>query len=261
MTTDSLALDSTEPAIGKRGQRRTRDALTVSGESRSQFYQRLRSEGAWEIAEELKEVERRQCRDAGLTKAESGRRAWDSIAEAFPVVDVVTWHDFESRRNRPPLIRTVEEATDENSAIARSWIVAMTATGILATRCHQIGQCCSPLLQAIRNRQELEPTDALVFEDDAVRRLNEFLVANPQSMLSHVQQLFSDYRSTGTPYSDAVAAELSKFNDVLELTPKLIDRQWAQTTRWLHGPRSVEVTRFLARACDKTAVVSSEKAH
>jgi hypothetical protein len=93
-----------------------------------------------------------------------------------------------------------------------------------------------------------------VFEDDAVRRLNEFLVANPQSMLSHVQQLFSDYRSTGTPYSDAVAAELSKFNDVLELTPKLIDRQWARITRWLCGPRSLEATRFLARACEASSV-------
>lgn len=240
--------------------RSSRDRATASGETRSQLYQRLRSEGSWEIAEELKEVERRQCRDTGMTKAEAGRRAWDAVAEAFPIVDAVTWHDFESRRNRPPLIRTIEEATDENSAIAQMWIVAMTVTGSLATRCCEIGQCCSPLLQAICDRQELEPTGALVFDDDAVGRLDEYLVANPQSAVTDAKQFFSGFRSTGTPYDDAVAAELVKFNEVLGLTPELIDRQWAQTTRWLFGPRSLEATRFLARACEKQAVLSSEKA-
>lgn len=75
---------------GSDGRPGTRNLATSSGESRSQLFQRLRSERVWDAAERLKEEVRAECRSRGLNKRGSGTEAWNSIAATYPRPDAAT---------------------------------------------------------------------------------------------------------------------------------------------------------------------------
>ncbi|MDA1164258.1 MAG: hypothetical protein O3B13_14260 [Planctomycetota bacterium] len=235
----------------------SRDQITTSGETRSQLYQRLRAEAAWDIAEAEKELVRRRSRDAGMTKAASGQQAWDAIAVAFPPVDVVTWFEFSSRVTRPPLLSRVSDVTDETAAIAGAWSLSMTLAASLATRCPEIRKNCMSLILAIDKRLSLEPADALIMSETLITERLDIIAERPNAVVARTLQLFQAYQAAETSYSESVTDELRNFSQILELLPHLVDQQWANIRPWLFGLRSNEARRFLARACDKPAKMSS----
>jgi hypothetical protein len=253
-TVTPKAADSIDVGNAQRGARNT---VTASGETRSELYRRLRSEGAWDVAEEFKEIERARCRSAGSTKAEAGVQAWDAVAKAFPVADAATCFEFISRSHRPPLVSTVADITDETELLARAWSVTLTIAGRLATRCPEIRENCGPLIQAIDVRQNMEPADSMLINAEAIERIEDYMIANSTDMVRFSQGLFSNYQTSANPYSDAVADELEKLSKLMRLLPNLIDLQWSRITSWLHGPRRIEAGRFLARACENQAELSS----
>ncbi len=97
MTSAAIPIQANEKVVDEDRQPGTRNLLTSSGESRSQLFQRLRSECVWDDAERLKEDLRTESRNRGETKRQAGITAWDAIAEAYPVADAVTWNEFVSR--------------------------------------------------------------------------------------------------------------------------------------------------------------------
>jgi DNA-binding IclR family transcriptional regulator len=139
---------------------------------------------------------------------------------------------------------------EENLAIAGIWYALMSLTGTLAVRCREIGDNCGPVLRAIRERQETESANLMMFNDVATLRIEQFMIANPHDVVSHARRLFSAYQTTGSFYSVMVDEELQKLCQLMELMPELIDRQWARTSLWLWGPRSDEVRKHLTRACE-----------
>jgi hypothetical protein len=255
MRSDTIDVESAELVERLNARPRTRDVPTVSGETRSQLYQRLRSEGSWDVAEAEKELVRKQCRAAGKTKAESGRRAWDAIATAFPPVDASTWHEFDSRSWRPPLVSKLSDLTDETATMAKFWTGSTRLIASLATRCPTIRENSHAVLLAIDARLRLEPADSLVFDSVALAQLDEAAFANPKDVLGHAQELFRDYQSTSTPYSEAVADELRNLLHLMELTPNLIDQQWSRVSRWLWGPDAQKARNHLTRACEERGSV------
>ena len=230
----------------------TRNLITSSGETRSQFFQRLRAEYVWDDAEHLKEQVRAECRNRGETKRQAGISAWDAIAKVYPIADAVTWNAFISRSHRAPGISTAADVTDESTALAAAWVGSMQLLGSLATRCSEIADSCAPLLAAVDARLNQEPEDALIVNDDAVRRIVQIMVDDPERFIDHVQTLFARFEPTGSSYSDAVAVELQNVNQSMELCSLLIDEQWPTVSSWLWGTREPEVNKFLTRACEAT---------
>lgn len=253
MTSDNLRGTSARLDGAGNSRSGTRDQVTSSGETRSQLFQRLRSECVWDDSEQLKEQVRVACRNRGISKRAAGVEAWDAVADAFPIPDANIWNAFTSRSGRPPLISMAEDATGESVAIAQAWRTSMMLVASLATRCREIGERSGTLLQAISDRQGIEPVGSLIFDADAVSHMNVFLEGSPEVVVTHSQNLFSGYQLAGSAYSKAVAVELRNFNQVLELTQELIDKQWPRITAWLWGPRASEVGRFLARACEASS--------
>jgi len=228
----------------------TRNLVTSSGETRSQIFQRLRSECVWEDAERLKEQVRIECRSRGETKRQAGIIAWDAIARAYPVADAVTWNEFVSRSLRAPGISTAEDVNDESATLAAVWSVSMQLLGSLATRYTEIADNCAPLLAAVDARMSGEPRDAMVVNAAAIRHVVQIMIDDPRRFVSHAQPLFVAYESTGSPYSDSVADELRNLNQLLELSLPLLDESWSRVTCWLWGPRASDVTEHLTHACE-----------
>lgn len=245
---------------GSNGRGATRNLATSSGESRSQLYRRLRSEGAWDVAEEFKEIERARCRSAGMTKPQAGVQAWDSIAVAFPFPDTATWNAFTSRALRPPLISHEVELTDEIASLAAAWCVTMKLAGSLATRCPEVATHSGSLLQAVDVRLRMERSEGLIINEAAILKLINFMISAPTEFVRQAKQLFARYESSTTPYGTAVADELAKLIEVMELLPALVEEHWDRIRPWLFGTRRVEAGRFLARACEKQAKLSSRVA-
>ena len=254
------AVGSTKNALGKGDRPTSRDTLTASGESRSQLYRRLRSEGAWELAEEFKETERARSRSAGMTKAQAGVQAWDSVAIAFPPADAVTWAAFNSRSLRPPFISQEVDLTDGIVTLAGAWYCTMKLAGCLATRCPQIKRHSRALLNAIDVRLGLEPLNGMMINEDAVRNMTHFMVSDPAEFLRQARTLFAGYESASTPYGNAVANEFAKLIDFMELLAEFVVEHWDRIRPWLFGPRQREAERFLARACKDQAKVSTPSA-
>ena len=229
----------------------TRNLITSSGETRSQLFQRLRAECVWDDAERLKEEVRAECRNRGETKRQSGISAWNAVARAYPVADSVTWNEFVSRSHRAPGISTVADVTKESASLAAAWAVSMKLLGSLATRCSEIKDNCTPLLAAVDARLRMEPRDALIVNEDAVRHIVQIMIDDPGRFTNHAQARFAAFESTGSRYSDAVTVELQNLNQSLELCSLLIDERWSRISSWLWGPRSAEVIRYLTRACEQ----------
>lgn len=228
----------------------TRNLATSSGETRSELFQRLRAECVWEDAERLKEQIRTECRNRGETKRQAGISAWDAIAEAYPVADAITWNAFMSWSLRAPGISTVADVTKESASLAAAWAVSMKLLGSLATRCSEITDNCTPLLAAVDARLRMEPRDALIVNEDAVRHIVQIMIDDPGRFINHAQARFAAFESTGSRYSDAVTVELQNLNQSMELCSLLIDERWPRISSWLWGPRSAEVIRYLTRACE-----------
>lgn len=260
MACDAAHMDSS--VIGATGCNEvpSRQRVILSGETRSQLYRRLRSEGVWDVAEEFKEIERARCRSAGMTKAQAGVQAWDSIAIAFPPPDTATWHDFTSRALRPPLICQEVELTDEIAALAGAWYVTMKLSGSLATRCPEVAKHSSSLLQAVDVRQSMESADGLIINEAPLLKLINFMISTPPECVRQAKELFARYESAPTPYGRAVADELVKLIEIMELLPALVEEHWDTIKPWLFGPRRREAERFLARACEEQAELSSRVA-
>lgn len=228
----------------------TRHLATAGGETRSELFQRLRAECVWDAAECLKEQVRAECRNRGESKRQAGISAWDAIAESYPVADAVTWNAFVSRSHRAPGISTAADVTSESASLAGAWAVSMQLLGSLSTRCSEIADSCAPLLTAVDSRLSKEPIDAFVINEAAVRHVVQIMIGDPGRFVSHAQNLFVAYESTGSPYTDSVAHELHNMHQLLELSSPLIDEQWPRIKCWLWGTRSSEVTKFLTRACE-----------
>lgn len=251
---------STGSIGGSNGRAATRNFATASGESRSQLYRRLRSEGAWEVAEEFKEFERVRCRSAGMTKAQAGVQAWDSIAIAFPPPDAATWNAFTSRSLRPPLICQEVELTDEIAALAGVWCVTMKLAGSLATRCPEVAKHSRALLKAVDVRRSMESAGGLIINEATFLKLSNFMISAPTEFVRQSKELVARYESGPTPYGTAVADELAKLIEFMELLPALVEEHWGRISRWLFGPRRIEAERFLARACENQEELSSRTA-
>ncbi|MFT5322856.1 MAG: hypothetical protein ACI8P0_000697, partial [Planctomycetaceae bacterium] len=122
--------------------------------------------------------------------------------------------------------------------------------GSLATRCSEIADGSVPLLAAVDARLSREPRDALVVNEAAVRHVVQAMVDHPRRFVSHAQNRFVAYESTGSLYSDSVAHELRNMHQLLELSSPLLDERWPRITCWLWGTRESDVTKFLTRACE-----------
>ena len=237
-----------------------RQRVTLSGESRSELYRRLRSEGAWNVADECKEIERARCRSAGMTKSQAGVQAWDFIAITFPPPDTATWHAFTSRALRPPLISQGVALTDEIATLAAVWCVTMKLSGCLATRCPEVATNSSSLLQAVDVRLGMEQSKGLVINEKAILKPINFMISAPAELMRQAKELIAGYESAPTPYGSAVADELNKLIELMELLPALVEEHWDRVRPWLFGPRRIEAERFLARACENHAELSSRVA-
>ena len=238
----------------------TRNLTTSSGETRSQLFQRLRAEFVWQDAEVLKQQIRSEARSRGMTKRESGVAAWNAVADTYPIPDAQTWHALMTRSLKPPLVSTAADVTDETTTIVNYWTGSIRLIASLATRCDVIGANRRSLIRAIDVRQTMEPAGSCVLNDDGLKLLDDYMLANPNDVVVHSQRLFSAYLTTESSYSDAVADELRNLNQVLELVPELIEKQWPRVSAWLWGPRCFEVRRTLTRACEKQALMSSPDA-
>ena len=255
VTSNAAGLDS----VG-RAQSGTRHLATAGGETRSELYRRLRSEGAWDVAEEFKECERARCRSAGMTKAQAGVNAWDAIAVAFPPPDTATWTAFTSRSLRPPLISQEVDLTDEIATLAAAWCVTMKLSGCLATRCPEVAANSSSLLQAVDVRQSMESAGGRIINEAALLKLINFMISSPTEFVRQAKELFARYESASTQYSRAVADELARLLELMELLPALVEEHWDRIRLWLFGSRRIEAERFLARACENQAELSSRVA-
>ena len=127
--------------------------------------------------------------------------------------------------------------------------MSMQLLGSLSTRCREVADDSQVVMDAIGVRLNMEPPDALTVNEAALDRLIESMVANPSQFTSAALRLFTTYQSTGSPYSEAVADELHKLCQLLELSTPLIEKQWPRISLWLWGPRSADAIRFLTRAC------------
>jgi hypothetical protein len=228
----------------------TRHSATAGGETRSRLFQRLRAECVWDDAERLKEQVRTECRNRGETKRQAGIIAWNAIAKAYPVADAVTWNAFVSRSLRAPGISTAADVTKESATLAAAWAVSMKLLGSLSTRCPEVTASCHPVLDAIDVRLRMEPADGLSVNETALGHLIESMVENPKQYVEAAQRLFSKYKTTGSPYSAAVADELHKLFQLMELSTPLVEKQWPRISLWLWGPRASNVTKYLTHACE-----------
>jgi hypothetical protein len=251
MRSDTIDVESVELAERLNTRSGTRNLATSSCETRSQLFQRLRAECVWDYSERLKEQVRTECRNRGETKREAGISAWNAVARAYPVADSVTWNAFVSRSLRAPGISTAADVTRESASLAAAWAVSMQLLGSLATRCSEIADSCVPLLTAVDVRLSEEPRDALIVNEAAIRHVVQIMIDDPRRFLSHAQNRFVEYESTGSPYSDAVADELRNLHQILGLSSPLLDERWPRITCWLWGTRASEVTKFLTRACEQ----------
>ena len=249
MRSDTIDVESDEQVERRNTRPGTRNLVTSSGESRSELFQRLRSEFVWPDAEVLKERVRANARSRGLTKRDASVESWNAVADAYPIPDARTWHEFMTRSWRPPLVSTLSDLTDATATIAKFWTGSTRLIASLATRCPTIRENSHAVLLAIDARLRLEPADSLVFDSVALAQLDEAAFANPKDVLGHAQELFRDYQSTSTPYSEAVADELRNLLHLMELTPNLIDQQWSRVSRWLWGPDAQKARNHLTRAC------------
>jgi hypothetical protein len=257
MTSDILESETAATILDQGTRVATRNLATSSGESRSQLYRRLRSEGAWDVAEEFKEIERARCRSVGMTKAQAGAQAWDSIAVAFPPPDTATWNAFTSRALRPPLISQGVDLTDEIATLAAVWCVTMKLSGSLATRCPEVAAHSSSLLQAVDVRQSMESASGPIINEEAILKLINFMISDPTKFVRKAKELFARYEPAPTPYGTSVSDELNELIELMELLPALVEKHWDRITPWLFGPRRTEAERFLARACENQAELSS----
>jgi len=146
VTSNAAGLDS----VG-RAQSGTRYLATAGGETRSQFFQRLRSECVWDAAELLKEQVRAECRNRGETKRQAGICAWNAIAKTYPKPDAATWNEFTSRSHRPPGISTATDVTKESAELAGAWVGSMQLLGSLATRCPEVARFMADATTTSRN--------------------------------------------------------------------------------------------------------------
>lgn len=248
MTSGVLESEIAATVLDQSRQVATRNLATLSGETHSELFQRLRAECVWEDAERLKEQVRTECRNRGETKRQAGIMAWDAIARAYPVADAITWNAFISRSLRAPGISTAADVTKESVSLAAVWSVSMKLLGSLATRCPEIADNSAPLLSAVDARLSGEPRDALVINETAIR--HQVMIDDPRRFVNHAQNLFVAYESTGSSYSDSVADELRNLHQLLELSLPLLDERWSKITCWLWGPRSEEVVKYLTHACE-----------
>ena len=154
VTSNAAGLDS----VG-RAQSSTRHLATAGGETRSQLFQRLRSECVWDDAELLKEQVRAECRNRGETKRQAGISAWNAIAKTYPKPDTATWNEFTSRSHRPPGISTATDVTKESAALTGAWVGSMQLLGSLTTRCPEVARSMADATTISRNhvRGDLPP--------------------------------------------------------------------------------------------------------
>jgi len=192
-----------------------------------------------------------------MTKAQAGVQAWDAIAIAFPPLDSATWNVFRSRLLQPPLISQVEEVTAEVATLAGVWCVTMTLSGSLATRCPEVATHSRTLLDAIDVRRSMESASGLFINEAAILKLINFMISAPTKFVRQAKELFARYESAPTPYGTAVADELAKLIELMKLLPALVEEHWDRIRPWLFGPRRIEAERFLARACENQAELSS----
>ncbi|MFT5328414.1 MAG: hypothetical protein ACI8P0_006327 [Planctomycetaceae bacterium] len=252
MRSDTIDVESVELAERLNTRSGTRNLATSSGETRSQLFQRLRSECVWDDAERLKEQVRTECRNRRETKREAGISAWNAIAKAYPPADAGTWRAFVTRSLRAPGISTAADVNKKSALLAATWTTSMMMMGGLATRCSEIFDNCAPLLSAVDARLSEEPRDALVINETAIRHIVQIMIDDPRRFVNHALNLFVAYESTGSPYTDSVANELRNLHQILELSSPLLDERWPRVTCWLWGTRSVEVVKYLTRACETT---------
>lgn len=245
LTSNTAALHSVGNA-----QSGTRHLATAGGETRSELFQRLRAECVWDDAERLKEQVRAECRNRGETKRQAGITAWNAIARAYPTADVATWNEFISRSRRAPGISTAADVNDESATLAGVWTVSMQLLGSLATRCPEVAASCPPVLDAVDVRLNMEPADGLIVNEAALGRLIESMIENPRQFMEAAQRRFSKYKTTGSPYSAAIADEMHKLRRLMELSKPLIETQWPRISLWLWGSRSSDVGKYLSRACE-----------
>ena len=85
--------------------------------------------------------------------------------------------------------------------------------------------------------------------NDAQRRL-QAPMNEPKLFIEDAIEEFNAYLAPATAYSAAVRVELVKYSGLLSLLPASIDRQWDQTSRWVWGPDSQKVRKYLSRACE-----------
>lgn len=228
---------------------RTRDQITCTGESRSQLFQRLRNECRWNQAEQLKEEMRVRCRAEGLTKAESGRQAWNEVARQFPPVSAELWFQFTSRVRYPPKLSSDVEVTESDRMVGSAWSTAMILIGSLATVCPEIRDQCHDLLQSIDRRRADRSVGLLILSDSGISRLEDLVRDNPLQIVADARHTFEAVN----PDSEICRDELFKLRTVIELTPELIAAEWDRIKPWLFGPDREKVRRALARACEISA--------
>ena len=241
MTSDTIDVESAELVERLNSRPGTRNLITSSGESRSQLYRRLKLEMVWNQAEDVKEAERQRCRAAGMSKTAAGQSAWDAVARAYPPVDAVTWDKLLTAAYSPP------DVSLESPELSLAWWGALTLAGYLALRCPELRLASVPLLEAIAHRRSVEGSVACTLDDAEKLRLAEAMLPQPKSVVEEARSVFQNYSTTALPHSVSVGDELFKSIDLLDLLPKLIDRQWERTIAWACGPQDLQVRKYLLR--------------
>ena len=136
----------------------------------------------------------------------------------------------------------------------------MKLSGCLATRCPEVAANSSSLLQAVDVRQSMESAGGRIINEAALLKLTNFMISAPTKFVRQAKALFARYESAPTPYGTAVADELNTLIELMELLPALVEGHWDRIRLWLFGSRRIEAERFLARACENQAELSSRVA-
>jgi predicted sugar kinase len=106
----------------------------------------------------------------------------------------------------------------------------------------------------------MESAGGRIINEAALLKLINFMISSPTEFVRQAKELFARYESASTQYSRAVADELARLLELMELLPALVEEHWDRIRLWLFGSRRIEAERFLARACENQAELSSRVA-
>ena len=127
-----------------------RRRLLPNGESRSDFFQRLRQLGLWDDAEEVISHRRFVHREAGMNRREAGNAAWSDATVAYPIPDPDDTRRLLILADSPPVIGCGRDTEIH----MWDWILGIELV-IRVASLLPMTDVVGPLMAAIDKRQKL----------------------------------------------------------------------------------------------------------